>query len=218
LVALVVAIGQEKTAETALKVSIPRPDAPNPSAGARVGFALGWASAGKWDQALQLANAPGPPSERWNALLAVATLAAEKNPEETRKAVESAMTILDKEMEGQRPDSWSLWRLASVGARVGLAERVKPVAEAIPEAGLRSRAHLEVTRFQLAGSDQSDMAALSAAAKDDSQPQLLGLRARHTARYGNAADVLSAIDAWQPESLRPFGYIAVALGLQDVGQ
>ena len=35
---------------------------------------------------------------------------------------------------------------------------------------------------------------------------------------GSGSSVVKAIDAWERESLRPFGYIGVALGLQDSGQ
>src|SRR5262249_62211875 len=119
---------------------------------------------------------------------------------------------------GPGPDPGGVVRLAQGGAQAGLAERVRPVVAMIPDIALRNRAQLELLRAQLAASTQMDADALAAAAKEEAQPALLECRARHAARHGNASEVLKTVAAWDPENLRPFGYIAVALGLQDVGK
>ena len=41
------------------------------------------------------------------------------------------------------------------------------------------------------------------------------LVARHNARFGSSGSTLSAVESWDPEMLRPFGYAGVALGIQD---
>jgi hypothetical protein len=215
LVALLVALDQQQRAEAELRIPAPQPGAPNPPAEARLGYAVGWACLGK-GEALQLADAPGSASERWQALVGVA--AAAKDPETARAAVDAAAPLLDTDLKDRLPDGWSMLRLVRTGARVGAAERVRPVADRIPDAALRSRAQLDLLRSRLAPSTATDAEGLAAAGKDQANPLALELRARHHARYGNPSDALRAVGSWEPESLRPFGYVGVALGLQDAGK
>jgi len=42
--------------------------------------------------------------------------------------------------------------------------------------------------------------------------------ARHGARSVSDKQVQKMVDNWDPETARPFGYIGMALGMQDVGR
>jgi hypothetical protein len=217
LVGLLVALQQEKAAQTVLGVVQPTTDTANLSAESRRGFALGWACLENWARAHQLANAPGSPAERWDALVAVADMGLIKNPEEGRKAVDAAIDLLETELRGRLPDGWSLIRFTQIAATAGKADRIASVIATIPDPALRARAQIELERSQLAAGNPPSADALTPA-KDDPKPLLLGLRARHLARNADAGDVLKTVASWEPESLRPLGYIAVALGVQDRGQ
>src|SRR5262249_4863828 len=112
-----------------------------------------------------------------------------------------------------------LVRLARAGAKAGLEERVQAVARLLPDAAVRGRMQREVLRKRLAE---------RAGSADDAWTQLvdanapvhaeaLELVARHNARHGTASAMQKAIDGWD-ERLQPFGYLGVALGLQDRNQ
>jgi hypothetical protein len=222
LVALLVALGQEKQAEESLGVAPPRPDAKSPEYEVRLGYALGWACLGKWDEARNLAGltaTQGPALERVYALVAVAGVAAAKNSDEARRCLESALGVVEKELQGKSGDPWVLYRLVEQASRTGLAERVKVIAGnpvLIPDAGLRYRAQVEVLRGQLAAVPEGNEARLTEEISQETpHPLRVELLARHNANHGNSAAVLKLIDAWDKENLRPFGYAGVALGMQD---
>src|SRR5262249_36630954 len=106
-----------------------------------------------------------------------------------------------------------------IGARVGLTEQLQPGGRAIAAGPLKSRAQLKIFRAQLAGLGQADGEALTKEnKKQPPRPAAVLGRARHCARHGNGAALIKTVAAWEHESLRPFGYVAVALGLQDAGK
>jgi tetratricopeptide (TPR) repeat protein len=219
LIALLVVLEQEAKAEESLHVSVPRPGVQGPPAEIRLGFAEGWACQEKWEPARQIAAASGPASDRVRALVAVAAAAVQKKPDEARACLDLALGILEKESQGKPADPWLLCRLVRQGGRVGLADRVQPIAESIADPGIKARAYLDLTRAGLAGKDKPDPGALAAEAQNGSpRPLILELLSRHNSRHGNSSDVRKAVDAWEPETLRPFGYVGVALGLQDAGK
>lgn len=214
LAALLVFLGRTEEVKEALYVTEPKnPNAEDISFEARLGYAVTRAHQGNWNEAITLADAKGSPADRLRALLAVAWVAAGKSPEQGRPAIEKAVPHVEK------ADPWLLHRLVRLGADMGLADQVQPVADAIPEPTLRAAAHRDVLRGRLAGKDQVQMESMDAeAAKGAPNPFVLEFLARHNARYGSGAAVLKAVDAWEREQLRPYGYIGVALGLQDSGQ
>src|SRR5262249_11093323 len=139
--------------------------------------------------------------------------------EQARKCVEAATSLVEKELQGKIADPWSGLRLVQIGARVGLTEQLQPVVRAIADGPLKSRAQLEILRAQLAGLGQADVEALNQEDKEQApRPAVVLVRARHCARHGNGAALIKTVAAWEHESLRPFGYVAVALGLQDAGK
>ncbi len=217
LIGLLAALGQEKMAERTMGVAVARPESSNLSADARVGFATGWAFAGNHDQALRLAEALGAAPDRFAALLAVATATGATHPAETRKAVESAVAVVEKEMNGRVPDGWSLVRFSQAAAVAGITEPLTPIIENTSDVALRQRAEVELVRGQLQKSSTSSLDSLQSP-EAAANPLVLEARARHAGQHGDAAAVLDAAGSLQPESLRPFGQIGVALGLQDRGK
>ncbi len=214
LAALLLILGKVQEAKEALYVTEPKnPNAEGINLETRLGYAVARAYQGTWNEAIALADAKGTPADRLRALLAVAWVAAAKNPEQGRPAIEKALTAVDK------ADPWLLHRLVRLGADLGLADKVQAVADAIPEPALRAHAQREVLRGRLAAKNQVDMQGMEAeVGKQAPNPLVLELLARHNARLGNGSAVLKAVDAWERESLRSYGYIGVALGLQDSGQ
>jgi tetratricopeptide (TPR) repeat protein len=214
LTALLLILGQVKEAKEALYVTEPKnPDAGDINFETRLGYAVARAYEGNWNEAITFADAKGSPADRLRALLAVAWAAAEKDSEQGRPAIERALTLVDK------ADPWLLHRLVRLGADLGIAEKVQAVADAIPEPSLRADAQREALRGRLAGKNQADMERMETeVSKEKPNPLVLELLARHNVRFGSGSSVVKAIDAWERESLRPFGYIGVALGLQDSGQ
>jgi hypothetical protein len=78
---------------------------------------------------------------------------------------------------------------------------------------------LEVLRARLAGSKglADDSWNQIVDANTPAHGEGLEMLARHNARNGAAATVQKSLDGWD-EKLQPFGYLGVALGLQDRDQ
>lgn len=185
-----------------------------------VGTVKGLAYQGNLDQARARLRAVNAPEEQLFALIALAA-AAEDNDQAAavRPEVESALSLAEAELKGRALTPWQLVRLARAGVKAGLEDRVQALARLVPDILVRGRVQLEVLRGRLdAGKNQAD----------DSWAQLVDVNtpahregllmlARHNARHGMAAAMQKTIDAWD-EKLRPFGYLGVALGLQDRNQ
>jgi hypothetical protein len=219
LITLLVLVDQEKKAEQFLQVSRPRPDVTGPAFEVRLGYAQAWAWEGQWEAARQLASTSGAVADQFRALLAVALIAQEKNPAEVRSCLELTIALSEKELAGQPTDPWLLLQLVRRCARAGLAERASTIPERITDPGLQERAHLELVRVALAARSQADADALATEAQLPApRPLILEALARHNARFGDGVAVRKSVDAWETETLRPYGYIGVALGLQDSGK
>jgi hypothetical protein len=221
LMALLVARNQEEVVKNLFHVSAPAPDVKSVTSEIRLGYSQGLALRDERDRAWRLALTPGLPTERLAALVAVAEVAAEKYPDETRKGIQSAIDILDKELKGGKgADSWLLFRLVRLGAQVRVpAEQLGGVAVSIADSGLQDRAKLEIYRTRLGGLSSADAEALlTSILEEKPHPLVLKLIARHNSQHGSSTAVLKAVDAWEPESLRPFGYIGAALGMQDAAK
>jgi hypothetical protein len=112
-----------------------------------------------------------------------------------------------------KPDvSWLLWRVVRLAALGGHDDKAKKLAEAIPDASLKGRAQLEILRARVGRSTSK----VEETAADAVEKPALGpakeILARHNTRYGGMS--LKAVDSWS-EDLKPFGWIGVALGIQD---
>jgi hypothetical protein len=181
---------------------------------ARLGYALGYACQGKWDQARQAAEAPGAADQRVEALTAVADFAVGKNDDAARQAVQQAVSVLQKELKGKDLSPWLVCRLVRTGARVGLVDQVRPAADAIAAADLRARAQREVYGAILAAQGKADLEEMDQAAQKPASPILLEGLARYNARYASSAALFKTIDRWDPKQ-QACGFIGVALGEQD---
>jgi hypothetical protein len=210
LIALAVALDQP----TAEKRLMPRPEPDKePFPEARLGYALGWALAGQWEQARHLAAAPGNPGQRLEALVAVAEIAATRNSDAGRSAIEPAVGILEHQIQGKSLPSWFLFRMVRAGAAAGMTDRLKPVVEMITDTQLRGRARLELEKARLAAGGSVDAQAIEAEAKKPDNPILLEYLCRQSARKG--VSLWSSVDTWEPKQLRAYGYLGIALGEQD---
>jgi len=187
-----------------------------PDPAARLGYAEGYARQGNLDRARQLALARGPLEARLQALATVAATVLNKSSGDA-KDLQAAVDLLEKEGKGRSAAPWSLWRLARSGARAGHNDLARQLAGAIQDPALRGRAQVEVFRARLLSSNEVlDFAIAEEAVEKKSPAYGVALEelARHNARRGSSADVLKAIDSWDPEWLRPLGYVGVALGEQ----
>jgi hypothetical protein len=215
LIALVVTL-KEKADKFGLP---PRDDVKNPPLEIRLGYAQGWALRDNWPQAENLATAPGAPTDQWLALMALATIALEKTkPDLAAKLLNNALDILDNDPRRKAADPWLLLRLAQLGYKAGLTGRLEPLVKALPDVSFQNQARLDKLRFELRnlGAEQPEMLNKEAEAESKYGPAL-ELLARHNARHGNPKAVLEAIAAWEPETIRAFGYAGVLLGSQDSG-
>lgn len=187
---------------------------------ARVGYAEGWARKGIWDRARALAGS-GPPADRVQVHAALAEAALDANqPDNARQDLEAAAGLLEGELKGRPLSPWLQLRLVQLANRGGLHELAQRLAGLVNDPALKGRAQLELLRGQLATAPgQVDSAQADAVGKESpAYPLALEALTRHNARTGSAGQVRKAVATLEPEQLRAFGYLGLALGLQDSGQ
>jgi hypothetical protein len=199
-----------------------------------IGYAGGLAWTGKADEAVQLLKKMKPSLGRFEAAVAVAAALADTAKPDAARLIPETVHIAEDDVPGlvrdtanlQRTEriarreavSWLLLRLVRAGVQAGVGKEVLQkltTPELNPVEALRGRAQLELLRGQLKASKG---AVDHAAVKEIDAKVLahgLGLEAiaRHNAHHGQTS--LKGIDGWSPEVLRPYGYIGVALGVQD---
>ncbi len=183
-----------------------------------VGYVEGFARHGDLKIASAAAREAGSAKDRLPALVAVAAVALDNNQADAARSdlQEALKSVNDPGARAVSP--WLRLRLVRLSLQAGLeADRVKAMADTIDDKALRGRAHFEVLRSKLAATkNQSDDSILSALGKDTlSYGLAMEALARHNTRTGDGSAVLKAVDGWEPEKLRPFGYVGVALGQQD---
>ena len=208
-IALDLALGRNEAQELA-----PPPEEGDIPLPIRVGYAWGWAYQGQTEKARKLAKADGPAAHQFQACLAIAEAFVEKNAD-ARQDIEAAADLAEAALKEKQPDvsPWLVFRLAKLAIQAEDPALAAKIAGLIPDPGLRSRAQVEVI---LAGGPKADIEALTAAAQQKpAHPHALLTLARHNARYGSSSDVLKLVNSWEPETLRPVGYIGLALGMQD---
>ncbi len=157
---------------------------------------------------------------RYAAIIAAVVL--EKDPKDATD-LQNVVTLAEglKGAMGQpdaggKPDvSWLLWRLVRTAARAGHEASAKKLADLIPDVALQGRAQLEVIRFRLEKSTSKVEEAMAEEVNKESPAYGLAREAiaRHNARYAGLGT--KAIDAWSDATLKPLGYIGIALGIQD---
>jgi len=184
------------------------------------GYVKGFAYQGNLDQARAHLRAVTTPQEQLPALIALAA-AAEENGQAAavRPEVENALNLAETELKGRTTTPWQLVQLARAGVKTGLEDRVQALARLVPDAAARGRMQLEVLRGRLDASKNpgEDSWAQIVDANTPAHPEALEMLARHNARQGTAAAMEKMVETWD-EKFRPFGYLGVALGLQDRNQ
>jgi hypothetical protein len=216
LISLFVALG--KADKAAKVVAVPPSGEPDPVA--RTGYAEGWARLDKWDTARSVANRPGAPAARLHALTAVAAVAVDKDQAEAARAtLEDAYKALGE--LGNRPVSpWLLARLVRVSAQAGLGEQADRLARVIPDPSLAGRAQLDLLRDRLSRTTAPVEDGLGQTVAKDTPAQGVAVEAlaRHNAQFGSSGDVQKSAAGLEPETVRPFGFLGLALGIQDSGR
>ncbi len=209
-IALDLALGRNEAKDLAPPPDDAASDVPLPI---RVGYAWGWAYQGQIEKARKLAKADGPASHQFQACLAIAEAQLEKNAD-AKQDIEAAANLAEAALKEKEPElsPWLLLSLPRRSVQAGDLELAAKMAGLIPDSGLRSRAQVEV---KLA--EQASMDALTDAAQQrPANPHALLTLARHNARFGSSSAVLKLVESWEPETLRPLGFIGVALGMQDL--
>lgn len=162
-----------------------------------------------------------PPVEqvRYGAILAGALL--DKDPKDAGDL--EALVAQAEALKGQPAGpaqagfvdlSWLLYRVVRLAARGGHEEQAKKLAEAIPDTAVRGRAQLEIVRARL---DKATGKVDDAVAEEvDKTAPAYGVARAAIARHNacHAGLTAKAVDAWD-DALKPFGYVGVALGIQD---
>lgn len=191
----------------------PTKDALEGDAGAyALGYADGQARLGKMDVARQAVKNLAA-TDRLKALVTLAAT-AQANQAGDKADLESAFRLVGKDAKANQAfSSWQLLRLVQLANRAGLADRASTLAAAIPDLQLRGRAQLDVLRTKLASTPGK--AEESWAEEVDKQSPAHALAweaiARHNTHYLGSRATLKAVESWQPETLRPLGYVGVAL-------
>src|SRR5262249_28265064 len=158
------------------------------------------------------AGGNGDPQHRLQAYLSVAAVAVERKPDQAAAPLLQAIKLIDP--KNTRP--WHYVQIVRLAAALAAAhpdlkkpELIDAVPKKVEEAppSIKSRLEAELVRLHLSGNTQADPGRLKSEAdkKASAHPQALEMLARHNARYGSPSDTKKAIDAWEPESLRPVG-------------
>jgi hypothetical protein len=165
-------------------------------------------------------------------LYAFAALAAgdAKNPAATAALEEAAKWLADQDQEklnapaANRPDpSWTLLGLTQLAIAAGKPDLASAFAAAVPDTQLRGRAKLAILRDKLAKTSAraDESLANDVEMKDSSgttvHPPAQALAkeaiARHNVKVLGGSTVFKEIAGWPAQ--QPFGYVGVALGLQE---
>ncbi len=213
LIALLIALDQQADAE---KYIGPVPASGEMPAEIRAGYALGWALVGRLEEARTLAKRPGGLDARFWAQVGVGESVAEKDAASAAADASAAVHLLSEGLDPTTLPPWLVIRFLALGMRTGALRGADTLLPALERPAVRRRVELEGYRLRFEQPGGSDMDAMARAAKEDSpDPLLLETLARLNARSGNAPAVSNQVGSWQPTSLQPFGYMGVALGLQD---
>jgi DNA-directed RNA polymerase subunit RPC12/RpoP len=214
--ALLIILDQQPKAEK-LIAPAPKPADAVPDE-VRVGYALGWTRVGKNAEAHALAKAAAAET-RFHALVEIAEAEADADPKSATPDVAEARNLLTGELKARFVSPWLLLRFLRLALRTGAINAPEQLPDLLKQADIVRQAQLEIAIYRLDNSTTPDMEALAKAAKE-SPPfgPVLEALARLNARTGDGAAVMSQADGWTPETMRPFGYAGVALGLQDRGR
>lgn len=213
LLALLIGLDQQPAAEKEVAA------APSPRGEideeVRVGYALGWALAGKHEAARALAQRPGGGNARLLALVAIAEAVVDTDHALAAADAMEAFSLFAGDVKAATLSPWVLTRFLTVALQTGAVRSADPILPAIERPEIRRRLELEAVRFRLIGPPQADMTALGKAAQTEpADPLLLEALARLNTRAGNGQGVAKEVRTWHSDT-RAFGYMGIALGIQD---
>jgi hypothetical protein len=178
-----------------------------------LGQVEGHAMLGDMEKARAARDQLKTPLDQWYGNAVLAGAGGDKNvPPELEKLAE--LPDLTSPPPNRPNPSWVLLRLTQLALKAGKADLAGTFANAVPDEKLRGRAKLEILRDRLAkaGDKAGDDWA------DGIEGSAFGLAkeaiARHNTRKGQGSALMKALAGWD-EKLRSFGYVGVALGLQD---
>jgi hypothetical protein len=221
LIALCLALEQPDKAKALAPDPFNSPEKPGPEA--LEGYVQGLARKGQIQEAEKLvALEQAPSAMHLRLVIALASGAVESNPAAAADCIQRLAPDAAADAAGRTGQAesvfWLLLRLVRLGVRAGVGkEGLQPLLDAAAnlDTALHARMQLEVLRGQLAGSKDKVDESLAQDVDKETLAHALALEsiARHNTQHGHNA--LKNIESWDPESLRPFGYIGVALGLAD---
>ena len=205
-VTLLVALGAEK--------DVPAPKKDRLKEIILVGRAAGFAWNGQLAEAQKAARSAGTSLVRLEALVAAADAKGEESL--VKALAEEAVALAEKTNLAEQPSKgWLLVRLVREGLQAGIPEdRLLALAQRLaPKDPMRGWVEMPIFRARLASSEgKADEALLDLV---DSGTLANALARVELARHNTLkdADTEKAVDKWD-ESVQPFGYAGVALGLQ----
>jgi tetratricopeptide (TPR) repeat protein len=212
LLALWLALGKT---EEAARLAGPQPQ--KDETAIRLGSAEGAARHGQWDQARAILKETASPAVRLQMLVALAALTLDEGrTQDAAHDITEAIPLADGEL-AKSLSPWVFARLVRVGARAGLpADSLARVTGLISEPALRGWAQLELLRTRLQATQTPADAEWSQTVDKDATAYGIGLEeiTRQRVRLG-ADDAMQTVSTLDPEQLRAFTYIGIALGLQD---
>jgi hypothetical protein len=215
LVALLYGIGQPGKA----RALAPEASAP---ADAKIAFQIGtiWGLGleNKVPAALAVSKDLPTSATRVLALTGLGEIAFDAGQKDEAKGIAEEAAKLVEAEKGKDVSGWTLWRLAVLANSAGAGESGQAVARVIADTALRQQALLSLLPPN-AAPEQLETSLGTAADKNSvAYAQALSGACRQQAARGDASALQKTIPTWEPEKLRPFGYLGLALGLQEHNQ
>jgi hypothetical protein len=211
-----IALCQALNSASETRRNLPRAGkAPEDAHNLLAGEAAAQAQTGNAAKARDLVRGIGLPRVRLLALINLAADALDSQPSDTTD-LDAVLGLVEGELRGRKPPAWPLFRLAQAAAKAGVAEeKVQRLLAALrdPSDYLHARGLLEVLRAQLSTTEKkADDGLLDPLKGTPAEGLARAAFARHNARHDSGT--VKQVDGWD-EPLRPYGYIGVALGMQD---
>jgi hypothetical protein len=163
-------------------------------------------------------EAEAPVPQRLECLLTVAEAALGKDqPDEARTCVDAAVGLLRTLPKEEPPSPWLLLSWADLACRTGQTGPWETFTRAITDPALQAWAQLAQYRSKIKEEEPAEDSWKQAVPDTKSLSHGLALLsyARQQARQGKGSEFLNSVAEMEPESLRPLGYVGVALGVQD---
>jgi hypothetical protein len=191
---------------------LPKPEDADQIDIAQIGKAVALALSGSMNEALALANKQRV-ARKVQALIAIAD--AVNNTEESKRVTEEAISVFSRQLGDQRISPWVLARLVRLGVTYQLSDSdLKTVPLRINNDPLRGWDELHLFRLQLSReSGKVDENLADSVDRNSLSNKLARIElVRHNVRKDRAS--VDAVEQWD-KALQPFGYLGIALGLQD---